>query len=641
MTRRASLWLSLGWVLAYGQLSGTINQYAAVTAFLDPSNIQVDDGSLFSPGDRILVYQAKGATINTSNNASYGDITEIGGAGLFEFATLQAVSGNTLTLTCALTRPFNTADPVGAAIQVVRVSYHTGNITLTGIVTAPAWDGAKGGIVVIETEGTLTFNADIDVRGQGFRGGSRSMDGGNTWDCVHSTYHGSPGDQAGRKGEGIANWPGSNHLAYRGKLANGGGGGNNHNTGGAGGGNYGAGGTGGWTTCGSRVLCPGSNVTNCGYGLGGAALSSYLNASSLRLFFGGGGGGGHQNNNQGGNGGNGGGIVLLRAAQIVGNGRQILARGTQGIQNLGSGCNRNNVSFAGNDGGSGGGAGGAVALFCTNYAGTLTIDARGAGGQNCSSHLCSCRPDHGPGGGGGGGYVAFSMAATPPGVTLLLAGGTNGTELTPVEENMNGCNNTGCGSSCINCISAGPDRINRGATPGAAGGTIYNLSWDPYSPCPLAALALVRWTLTPLPTGLRHQWELRGPTERLEALSVEVSAQSGAVQTFSLPPIALGEAIHALQPGSYTFTLWARAGGSQTPLSRQTFTYAPPLFLEGQQLTLSWPEAVPFALYDAAGRTLLQGTLEPHTHTTLSTASLPQGLYLLQIGTQSYRLLLP
>jgi len=69
------------------------------------------------------------------------------------------------------------------------------------------------------------------------------VNGGSSSAC--NTYFGSVDDQAGRKGEGVANWPGFNHYAYRGKLASGGGGGNNHNTGGGGGSNYGAGGQGG------------------------------------------------------------------------------------------------------------------------------------------------------------------------------------------------------------------------------------------------------------------------------------------------------------------------------------------------------------------------------------------------------------
>ncbi|MCX7607295.1 MAG: hypothetical protein N2170_08560, partial [Bacteroidia bacterium] len=82
MILRICTGLAVGFLWA--QLSGVINQYASVTAILDPSTLQVDDASPFHPGDRILVYQAKGATIDQSNTASYGDITNIGGAGLFE-----------------------------------------------------------------------------------------------------------------------------------------------------------------------------------------------------------------------------------------------------------------------------------------------------------------------------------------------------------------------------------------------------------------------------------------------------------------------------------------------------------------------------------------------------------------------------
>ncbi len=41
-----------------------------------------------SPGDLLLVYQAQGADINTSDSPSYGAITAINGAGLYEFVTV-------------------------------------------------------------------------------------------------------------------------------------------------------------------------------------------------------------------------------------------------------------------------------------------------------------------------------------------------------------------------------------------------------------------------------------------------------------------------------------------------------------------------------------------------------------------------
>jgi len=186
----------------------------------------------------------------STNSASYGNITSIGSAGVFEFHQIAAISGNNITFTCPRVRTFE--NPATGAIQLVKVAYSSSNLTITGTVTALPWDGSKGGIVVIETDGTLSFNANINVRGQGFRGGLYSVNVGSSNACDAGTYFGAADDQAGRKGEGVANWPGFNHYAYRGKLASGGGGGNNHNTGGGGGSNYGAGGQGGWTTCGSR-----------------------------------------------------------------------------------------------------------------------------------------------------------------------------------------------------------------------------------------------------------------------------------------------------------------------------------------------------------------------------------------------------
>lgn len=86
MQPRAYLGLALGW--AFAQLSGVVNQYAAVTAFLDPATLQVDDATPFAAGDRILVYQAKGAQIDQSNSASYGNITNIGGLGYLSLLIL-------------------------------------------------------------------------------------------------------------------------------------------------------------------------------------------------------------------------------------------------------------------------------------------------------------------------------------------------------------------------------------------------------------------------------------------------------------------------------------------------------------------------------------------------------------------------
>jgi hypothetical protein len=177
---RTGLFLLLsGW--AWAQLSGIVNSYAAVTAFVDPATVTVDNPSPFSVGDRVLLYQAKGATIDVTNSASYGNITSIGSAGVFEFHQIAAISGNNITFTCPRVRTFG--NPATDAIQLVKVAYSSSNLTITGTVTALPWDGSKGGIVAIETDGTLSFNANINVRGQGFRGGLYSVNGGSSSAC--------------------------------------------------------------------------------------------------------------------------------------------------------------------------------------------------------------------------------------------------------------------------------------------------------------------------------------------------------------------------------------------------------------------------------------------------------------------------
>lgn len=609
-----------GW--AWAQLSGIVNSYAAVAAFVDPATVTVDDPTPFSVGDRVLLYQAKGATIDQINSASYGNITSIGSAGVFEFHQIASISGNNITFTCPRVRTFG--NPATDAIQLIKVAYSAGNLTITGEVTAFPWDGSKGGVVVIETDGTLSFGANINVLGRGFRGGIYSLPSNNTCVCNTGTYHGNADDQAGRKGEGVANWPGYNHYAYRGKLASGGGGGNNHNTGGGGGSNYGAGGQGGWITCGCRLLC-GGNVANSGWGYGGVSLSSYVNPSAMRAFLGGGGGGGHQNNDQGGQGGNGGGIVILRAATIEGNGFQITAAGDSGFRVGASGCPTPNI--AGNDGAGGGGGGGSVLLFCNSYLGNLTIDVRGGKGGSCGKPQCACAIDHGPGGGGGGGYIAFSTAAVPAGITIYTNGGPNGIELTPENENMNGCNNT----SRSNCIPSGPDRINRGATPGINGGTILSISYDGLNPCPTARIALknlslqisphrsllVGYAVSGLPAEARLRFTLETPTQSL-------TREENTPQGYLHLPLD--------KPGRYQLRLEALTDQGSHRLSERPFTYQPTYALTGRHLTLWHEEGGPYQLSDLSSRLLAEGYLPPQTPLTLSLDNLPAGLYYLSIA---------
>lgn len=622
MARSLALAFLSSWALA--QWSGTVNGYAAVTAFVDPTTVTVDDPAPFSVGDRVLLYQAKGATIDITNNASYGNITAINQAGVFEFNQIAAISGNNITFQCARARPFG--NPTTDAIQLIRVAYSPSNITTTGPITAPAWDGSKGGVIALEVDGTLTLGGNISVYGGGFRGGLYSIPGGNSSGCNAITFYGSPDDQAGRKGEGIATPPGPNHVAYRGKSANGGGGGNDHNTGGGGGSNYGAGGNGGWTSCGSRWFCSGFNVTNSGWGYGGVGLASYITSANLRAFMGGGGGGGHQNNNQGGYGGAGGGVVIIRAGAIVGGGFSIIAAGDSGARSP-SVCG--GPEIAGNDGAGGGGGGGCILLFCESYSGALTLDVRGGKGGSCSKFQCACSPDHGPGGGGGGGYVGFSTPILPAGITVLNSGGPNGIELTPLGQNMNGCNNT----SSTNCISNLTDRINRGATPGANGGIVYEISYTGLNPCPTAQKPSARLEVTLALNGLALvHYEVHGLSTEAYLLVHDPNRTSAR---HLLPPTQNSYKLFLSQPGLYTFALQAPASPQgYATLIEKTLFYQPKALLTGRQLTLWSDFSTSYQIISSQGVLLLSGSLSPDRPTTCSLEGLPAGLYWLQIEGQ-------
>lgn len=638
--------LNFVWVWVFAQLSGIINQYSKVLGFPAADQVQVQTPAPFNPGDRILIYQAQGAQITTLNNSTYGDIQSIGGAGLFEFASIQSISGDVLTLDCALTRSFG--DPVTGAIQVVRVSYHTGNVSVDGPVSAQPWDGNKGGIVVIETEGVLTLNADIVVSGQGFRGGVRSLNQ-TTNTCftgdpnlyTDTTWYGPQTMYAGNKGEGVAAPPSNSHIAHRGKIASGGGGGNMHNCGGGGGGSIGAGGDGGWTTC----ACVGNSYPNLllsPVGKGGASLGAYLNASAPRLFLGGGGGGGQQNNNEGGNGGNGGGIIIIRAAQIVGNNRVLRADGQTVVQSLGSNCAFANATSSGNDGAGGGGGGGSIAIYCSSFSGALHLSAQGAPGQHASWQTCPClnTPDHGPGGGGGGGLIALSNSNLPPLVSVSVTGGPNGQERSPRNENVNGCNNTGNS----NCIPSGPARFSRGATAGADGSVLYDLSWTAVSPCPLSDISLRTWKTHVCPTGhVHHKWEITSSVPVVEvhiAWSALKNPSLSGEATFSGSSSGSGE--HILpESGTYEVRLLAiLPGGRRHLLSQRTLEWHTPFILKGRQLTLFANSEGYCNIYDARGQLLLQASLFPMQPLFWDLSAWPAGPYLLQTHEGTFRFVL-
>lgn len=420
--RLAVLILSIANVVpTWGQsISGVINSYYRVTAInAATSQVTVSNAAGLTPGLKVLIIQMKGASIDGSNSSSFGNITSIGEAGTYEYNTICAVAGNDILLRNELTRPYNSS----ASVQLIPVPQYN-IVTVTDTLKAAAWNRATGtgGVLVIEAD-TIYLNSGIDVSGQGFAGGDFVNFTTPTYDCSWAvnvmnyflSLTPTPNQyySGGHKGEGIAEFI-TNAEYGRGKQANGGGGGNNHNTGGAGGANYGSGGNGGVRSNEGAFLCHGTNP-----GIGGLSVSSQgYTVANNRIFLGGGGGSGHQNNAKGTPGGNGGGIVIVRANVLVGAGTTILADGATPV-------NLTNVDpySAEGDGGGGGGAGGSVILDVTEVLGNIDVVARGGRGSDASRGTSDCL---GPGGGGGGGVLWVKGGAALPNVATTLNGGSNG-----------------------------------------------------------------------------------------------------------------------------------------------------------------------------------------------------------------------
>lgn len=404
---------------------------------------------VIAAGDLLVVMQIQGADIDASNTDTYGDgVAGSPGsgnlndanftAGQYEYVVAtSAVVAGVVSVSTPLAYSYSTQNyPVGAGnqgnrrYQVVRVPQYS-SLTINANLTALAWNGSVGGVVILDVAGALTLGGgtSINVGGLGFRGGGGRTRGGSagTLNTDYRTL--STLNPNGSKGEGTAGTPRYiyappatvtdlgvalegylNGTMGRGAPGNAGGGStdgnptsNNQNSGGGGGGNGGSGGKGGLAW---------QSAFDSG-GFGGAVFP----ATQARLALGGGGGAGTINNNVAwqSSGGPGGGMVMIRAGTVSGTGT-INANGTDAPgQPL-------------NDSGGGGGAGGSVLVLAQNGSlpAGLNINANGGRGGNAwigqAPGATYPGARHGPGAGGGGGVIFLSSSAG----TLSVAGGLNG-----------------------------------------------------------------------------------------------------------------------------------------------------------------------------------------------------------------------
>src|SRR5687768_9115685 len=221
-------------------ISGVINSYYSITdVILAKDGVRVDNVSGLASGDKVLIIQMKGATINTTNTSAFGDTTSLNNAGNYEIGTVCEVIGDTVFFFHTLLNNYTSTEKV----QLVKFGeYYSANVV--GTLTASTWNSStgKGGVLAISVQEDLTLNASLSADEMGYAGGSFLDHGDNCSNSFPANgyyYDGSNTSSFGSgayKGEGVVTL-GSSMSGGRGAPANGGGGGNNHNNGGGGGAN--------------------------------------------------------------------------------------------------------------------------------------------------------------------------------------------------------------------------------------------------------------------------------------------------------------------------------------------------------------------------------------------------------------------
>ncbi len=471
-----------------GNVVNTYHTPSSTTLAAGATSVGINAGSganvNIAVGDKLLIMQMQGAAYNATNGGAYGDgssgsgVTSLNGVGKYEYVRVTSVSSATSFASGATVGvqggggggTINAYSNTGTnRYQVIRVPQYSA-VTITGTLQPARWDGTRGGVVVIDVAGTLTFNGgSISALGLGFRGGLGRQLGGDGTLAATDFCAITTANAFGAKGEGIAGQPrdvinqatgaadaaaADNYACNafttgrqqgRGAPGNAGGGGtdanpggNDQNTGGGGGGGLGDGGIGGnaWFAAATRG------------GLGGRGVAQTVSL----LTQGGGGGAGTRNNSAGvqSSGAAGGGIVLVRANRI-----DVIGSGTINVSGASG-----DPFVPDNDGGGGGGGGGAIMVYAAQSgSGTPTFTANGGAGSRAWPTSGGVGNEHGPGGGGGGGFIAWSGSTLTPATSV--AGGVNGTTLNTLQVYGAGSGNTGGTSSAV--APAGIPGIREGA----------------------------------------------------------------------------------------------------------------------------------------------------------------------------------
>lgn len=349
------------------QMVNNTRSALSATSSAGQLTLSVSSTSGFAVNQEILIHQTQGT-----------------GAGNYEFGKIASIGSGTMSLQGNLVNTYTQGGNSHA--QVINVPNFT-DVTVQngGTLTAPAWDGSTGGILVFRANGTTTVIGAINASAIGYRGGNGGTGG---WSAPQAEGTNGPGGTISTSANG-----------------NGGGGGccADPNGAGGGGGNASAG-----------------LVANNGYGNAQGGYPSG-NVNLTNATFGGGGGGGSDGSGSpgGGAGGRGGGIVLLYSKTTTISGSVSLAGGNGG----------NAQAAPLHASGGGGGAGGSFLLRSQNATiGNNAITAPGGSGGSGDANVY---------GGSGSvgririeyqnvtGSIVTSPAASTQQVTFYLAEGFN------------------------------------------------------------------------------------------------------------------------------------------------------------------------------------------------------------------------
>ncbi len=333
----------------------TINTIVSVvtTGTSGQSSLSVSSTTGFAPGQVVFIHQSQGTN-----------------AGVWEKHSLVLVGTGALTLDAPLTNSYSSTGGNNHA-QVIEAPQYTDVTVPSGAtLTAPAWNGTTGGILVFNSTGTVSVSGTISMNGLGFAGGV-----GSNFDPLGLLEYKTQGDS----------YPGPGTTQLTTNTANGGGGNGGAKQEGCEGG---GGGGGGYGTAGAT----GGTHVGCGAGVpGGVGGSAYGTANLSTMFFGSGGGsGGYTTVAAQGHGGNGGGMVVMFGSTISLNvAAAIDVSGTSGTAEFGD------------YGGGGGGAGGSAYLsHGSPVAGFSNIKAAGGSGGTASGAEV---------GGAGGNGISFEV----------------------------------------------------------------------------------------------------------------------------------------------------------------------------------------------------------------------------------------